>query len=50
MQRWMIPAYKQGRNGMMNTAFALHVKPGDGGPMMVNVSSELHETSTMSMP
>lgn len=45
----MIPAYKQGRHGMINTAFALHLKPGDGGPMIVNVSRELYETSTMSI-
>lgn len=34
----------------MNTAFALHLKPWDGGPMIFNVSRELHETSIMSMP
>lgn len=34
----------------MNTAFALHLKPWDGGPIIVNVSRELHETSTMSIP
>lgn len=34
----------------MNAAFALHLMPWDGGPMIGNVSRILHETSTMSMP
>lgn len=46
----MIPAHKQERNGMMNTAFALRLKPWDGGPMVLNVSRELHEMSAMPMP
>lgn len=36
----MIPAHKQGRNGMMNTTFALHFKPRDGQTIIVNVSGE----------
>lgn len=43
MQSWrtrIIPAHKQGRNGMINTTFALHFKPRDGEPIIANVSGE----------